>query len=492
MPAASTRHIEPLLPSGSANPAIVFNSSLQRRTLRGLPRNRTRFPVGPIGPRPAAGLPLRFRSSLGPAFRPNNPDAFRGSTAGPILSFIQITQRRVQRSVRLVRGHQGRTVAPPTQVAPPFPFVDIKQTRAFRGMPVRRGKYSAPVPPQFNPPYPHAVIHQARAQRGWLLRRGKQAFPTQPQGAPVDEQRQRRAQRGWLFRRGQYRSPVPPQFNPPYPFAEVKQSRAQRGWLFRRGKHIFPTPPQAPPPNPAIVFNPTQRRTFRGMQPVKRWPIETVPPQFNPPYPFSEVKQTRSQRGWLRIRPRQQMPVQPQAAPVDPEVQPRRQRGLLLRRGRQWFPTPPQAPTPNPPITFNPTQRRAVRGWPVRRGKYRTPTPPQFNPPYPFAVIRQRTQRTWLGRRGKQSAPTPNQSTPITQRRPARPITRRLGRIVSVFQSVLVAASRGLAGTVNPAEHAGKVRPSSPSAMSSPAEMGGEVSPSSKAGLVGPQELDGL
>jgi hypothetical protein len=164
-------------------------------------------------------------------------------------------------------------------------------------------------PPQFNPPYPFAAIVQPRRPR--LRRRVVTKSGT-----------------------------IPPQFNPPFPFAEVHQSRSPRGFLRRKSKPIETVQFQqlivGPQALPATLQR--QTRTVRGAYRRRKvMPVEAVPKQLNPPYPFATIRQPRPPRGFRRRVVTKAETVRTQINPPYPTseiVQPRRLRGLLRRKGR--------------------------------------------------------------------------------------------------------------------------------------------------------------
>jgi hypothetical protein len=115
---------------------------------------------------------------------------------------------------------------------------------------------------------------------------------------------------------------IPPQFNPPFPFSEIKQPRRPRGMSRRRGRGADEPLSVFVPPYPS--WAPTrQAGPRRALRRPKRPPVETVTPQQNPPYPFSEIKQPKRPSGMLARRSR-----------IKTEATPKRRRFFPKTR---WF-----------------------------------------------------------------------------------------------------------------------------------------------------------
>lgn len=389
----------------------------------------------------------------------------------PVLATVQ---------PRRVRGLSRRRVPRPTEVVPPQlnpPFVwqEIVQPRRVRGMFRRRVPMRTEVvPPQLNPPYPWSEIVQPRRLRGLGRRRvaaRTEVVPEQPgppivQAVAVQPRRLRGLRRRVVARQTET---VPQQFNPPYPWSEVVQPRRVRGLLNRRARRfeapIDQTAPLVPTSQPQahrrmlrrrVVPRQTetvqtqqqqliqdlvpsvqrQARTVRGAYRRRKIsPTETVPPQFNPPYPTAEVVQPRRPRGLPTRRARRfEAPVDQQ--PGVPVVsQPQTHRRGLRRRGVPRQTEVVTAQTQQTIQALPPTMQREAR---TVRGIYRrrkiAPTevvPPQLNPPLPIVVAVQPRRLRGLGRR-RVARPTevvPEQPSPPTveqtQPRRLRGLTRR-------------------------------------------------------------------
>jgi hypothetical protein len=261
-------------------------------------------------------------------------------------------------------------------------------------MPLRRRLVrSELVRPQLNPPYPVSEIKQPRNPRGVHPRQVKHTEVTPLQTAPIEERKQNREPRGFLRRKGRVAEVTPLQFNPPYPFSEIVQPHRMRGIRGRRGKLIeFPPNQQAAAPNPLLTWPIVQARRLRGLRQQRGQAWEVTPPQFNPPYPFQEITQSK-RRGLLRRKGRIAEVVPPQIAvalayPYQEIAQPRRLRGGRSRRGSITNVVPGQVFVPNPSITFSPSQVRRLRGMKPRQVKKSETVRPQLNPPFPFNMIR--------------------------------------------------------------------------------------------------------
>jgi hypothetical protein len=130
-------------------------------------------------------------------------------------------------------------------------------------------------------------------------------------------------------------------------------------------------------------------------------------------------------------------------APARRPTQRRALRGWRLVRGRSSEAVPSQAVVVNPAIVFSPTQRRALRGWRLVRGRSSEAVPSQDNPAGNIDVVQPRRLRGWRLVRGRS------------------------------WGAQQFATPRGLPGLVAPTEKATAVASSSKPGKVSPTERGG-------------------
>lgn len=361
MPAASTRHIEPLLP----NDFIATGNGRPRRRPPNydfIPRRR-RAPSAPLTAEVVPSAPDLINQPRVPHFarlrRRQITKLIPAQLHTPVTA-DQITQPRRLRYLPVRRARRVEVVPTVTAVVadPSTMWSPYHQPRRLRALRVRRARPVEVVPPQFNPPFPFAEISQPRRPRGLLRRRAKtvEVVPEQLANAAIDTATQPRRTRALRPRRAKPVEVVPPQFNPPFPFTEVVQPRRARGLLRRRSKQVEVVPTQIVVTNPDFQFGALrQARTVRGTQPRRRarveapltqaapvvdasvmWSpartprralvrrarrqVEVVPAQLNPPFPFAKVGQPRRARGMLVRRSRIKVETRPAARIYFPKI----------------------------------------------------------------------------------------------------------------------------------------------------------------------------
>ncbi len=311
------------------------------------------------------------------------------SATAPVLP-LKAVLTRIRSMLRIRRGRSAAPAAPQQDV-----WQEVDQPRRLRGLPRRRSRFVAPVPPQFNPPMPWAEIVQPRRLRGWKVWRGRAV------------------------------TPVPPQFNPPMPWAEIVQPRRLRGLRGWRSRFVVPVPPQQDA-WPVV----DQPRRLRGLRTWRSRFVAPVPPQFNPPMPWAEIVQPRRLRGLRGWRGRvgliplvgaaaatpPPLPLAPIRHPVRPIL--RRARPVALvppppadaptvvhARTPRSLPKPvPRRPASVPVVDAGLTAPRTSRRQP---GIRRRVTRVQFVPaqvilvanPAPAAVLTRHRPMLWMRRR---------------------------------------------------------------------------------------------
>lgn len=353
------------------------------------------------------------------------------------------SQRRVVRPA-LVRKSRVSSVVPKQQNPPTIPTVT--HSRAYRGARRVRPISTFVVPKQQNPPNPIVAHHQSRAVRGWKLIRGQYRSPVPPQRnppLPPPAYHQMRAVRGWKRITGQTKTPVPPQVNPPLIPQVVKQARAVRGWLRRPGKSTFVVPTQtAAVPSPFIPQ--PARRIQRAIVGRVRH-VDVVPAQAAP---LSAPKVGRAKAAFRKARPVETVPPQFNPPIVHNPTQRRPARGFL-RRAKPVAVVPSQS---NPSVV--PTQRRPARGF-LRKARPVEVVPSQQNPLFVAPIVKQaRAVRGWLRRPTRTTFVTPSQANLPNAQRPRRvPPTRRVSHPVEVVltltvRSGSVSGSTATSGTV--------------------------------------------
>lgn len=210
-----------------------------------------------------------------------------------------------------------------------------------------------------------------------MLRRRVKVYPVNPStAAPVapDIVNQPRVPRPMRHGRRPPPKPVPPQLAVPAAVDQVQQPHRIRGASRRAVRRVEVVPVVTTPPVDASVMWSPLPRKVRWLLGRKRPTVEVVPPQFNPPFPFTEVVQPKRLRGLLARRAqRVEIPLE-QLAPRVPSA--RRQRpSLRVRRSRPVEVVQVQTAAPvDPSVMWSPT--RAPRRTLVARRRARVEVVP--------------------------------------------------------------------------------------------------------------------
>lgn len=350
-------------------------------------------------------------------FSPTAPKALRGRAIRrrirpevvpkqlnpPYPHHVEAAPKAIVRGRKLRKGKISEVVPP--QFNPPIVNPPTRRSIQARTKLLRPKKPQVEVvPPQFNPPFPHAVVKQTP-------RRGRLRRPVRPTEAPITQTQQlfqalppsayrSIAARAKALRAFRTRVEiVPPQINPPFVRSVVTQPHAVRGRIIRRPKVFEVTPLQTAPVNPAIVFNPSQKRTVRGLLRRKGTTPTYVNPQsaapVNPAIVFRPARSILTKSRVFRRKGAGPQVVPAQVIiPNNPSItfMPSRAfRGRGMRpRGRlmpDMFPVQPQVTFTNPIITHTPLRGRLRAQLRQRRSTitkfYLTglaPTPPALVP----------------------------------------------------------------------------------------------------------------